>query len=94
MGTIKNNLLFTEENLLEQIESGRYELGFYHVQFYSRNNLPVNEVTETIADYYLYPSGGALRDREFNIVFYSTRFDIYKGFLPPHLKLNSDAEDK
>ena len=88
METIRknNNLLFTEENLLDQIEQSVFELGFYRVRFYSRAGLPVNEETETISDYFLYPSGGALRDEFFNIVFYSTKFDVYKGFTPPHLR--------
>ncbi len=88
METIRknNNLLFSEENLLDQIEHAEYELGFYRVSFYSRGGLPVNEETDTVANYFLYPSGGALRDANFNIVFYSTKFDIYKGFTPPHLR--------
>ena len=81
-----NNLLFSEENLLAQIEAGQYELGFYRVKFYSQNGLPSAEETEVISEYYLYPSGGSLRDENFNIVFYSTKFDTYKGFTPPHLR--------
>ena len=79
-------LLFSEENILKQIETTDYTLGFYKIQFYSANGLPSAEKTGTITDFYVYPSGGTLRDENFNIVFYSTRFDIYKGFTPPHLR--------
>jgi hypothetical protein len=81
--------VFSESNLLAQIESGVFELGYYKVTFYTQNGLPAAVVTETLSDFYLYPSGGTLRDSNFNIVFYSTKFDTYKGFIPPHLKSTS-----
>jgi hypothetical protein len=27
-----------------------------------------------------------LRDSDFNLVFYDSQFDTYRGFQPPHLK--------
>lgn len=77
---------FSDENLLKQIETGKYELGFYRVKFFTKNNLPSESKTEELSEFYLYPSGGTLRDKNFNIVFYSSKFDTYRGFIPPHLR--------
>jgi hypothetical protein len=79
-------MTFSEENMLAQITQGSYELGFYKVHFYSKDGLPSTEETETVSEFYLYPSGGALRDKNFNIVFYSAKFDTYRGFIPPGKK--------
>ncbi len=78
--------LFSEENLLKQIENSKYELGFYKVKFYTKSGLLSNEKTDEISEFFLYPSGGTLRDKNFNIVFYSSKFDTYRGFIPPHLE--------
>lgn len=78
--------IFSEENLLRQLETAEYELGFYRVKFYSKNGLPADRETETIDEFYLYPSGGTLRDKNLNIVFYSSKYDTYRGFIPPHTK--------
>ncbi len=75
--------IFSEENLLEQIKNGKYELGFYRIKFYTKNSLPAEERTETISDFYLYPSGGTLRDKNMNIVMYNSKFDTYRGFVHP-----------
>jgi hypothetical protein len=77
-------LFFTDANMLEQLTSAPYRLGYYTLRFYSENSRPVNKVTDTIEEFYLYPSGGALRDSRFNIVLYNSRFDTYRGFKPPH----------
>ncbi|HCV42783.1 MAG TPA: hypothetical protein DGH68_04825 [Bacteroidetes bacterium] len=77
--------LFTENNILEQLSTAPYQLGYYTLKFYSENGKPVNCITECIEEFYLYPSGGTLRDSQFNIVLYDSRFDTYRGFNPPHL---------
>ncbi|GAB6281964.1 MAG: hypothetical protein STSR0008_07080 [Ignavibacterium sp.] len=82
----KDLYLFSEENLLEQIENSQYELGFYRVKFYTENGKFANKKTNEISEFYLYPSGGTLRDKNFNIIFYSSKFDTYRGFIPPHLR--------
>jgi hypothetical protein len=83
--TASDLLLYTDENLLAQLETAPFELGCYTVRFYTDKGQPVNRVTETIATYYLSPSGGTLRDSAFNIIWYDSRFDTYRGFQPPHL---------
>ncbi|MGB5874429.1 MAG: hypothetical protein WBG01_09615 [Bacteroidota bacterium] len=76
-------LHFTRENVLEQLKTASFSLGFYTLKFYSEKGKPVNRATGTVSEYYLYPSGGTLRDSSFNIVFYDSRFDTYRGFIPP-----------
>lgn len=82
--TMNDIYIYSEENLLEQIQSGTYELGFYKVMFYSEQGRPAERKTDIISTFYLYPSGGALRDENMNIVLYNSRFDTYRGFVPPH----------
>ncbi len=86
MKETEDRYLLTDENLIAQLETAPYELGYYKVRFYSENGRPAKEKTGVIEDYYLYPSGGTLRDKDFNIVFYDSRFDTYRGYEPPHLK--------
>jgi hypothetical protein len=85
--------LFNEENLDAQLQHAPYTLGFYTLRFYTENGKPVNKVTDTLEEFYLYPSGGTLRDSTFNIVFYDSRFDTYRGFTPPHLSRQTSAPD-
>lgn len=77
--------LFTDDNLIEQLKTAPFTLGYYTLRFYIDDGQPVNRVTATVGEFYLYPSGGTLRDGSFNIVFYDSRFDMYRGFKPPHL---------
>ena len=77
--------LFSDDNIFLQLETAPFSLGFYTLRFYAERGKPVNRVTDTIEEFYLYPSGGTLRDRSFNILFYDSRFDTYRGFKPPHL---------
>ena len=76
--------LFSKENIIKQSETATYTLGFYTVRFYTENGRPVNRKTDELSDYYLYPSGGTLRDSSFNIIFYDSRVATYRGFRPPH----------
>ncbi len=85
-GTADDLHLFTHENLLAQIAAAPFGLGAYTVTFYTEKGKPVNKVTPEIAEFYLYPSGGTLRDSAFNLVFYDSRYDTYRGFTPPHMK--------
>jgi hypothetical protein len=78
-------LLFSDEHIFAQLRTAPYDLGCYTLRFYVAGGKPVNRVTEHVGEFYLYPSGGTLRDASFNIVFYDSRFDTYRGFRPPHL---------
>ncbi len=80
---------FTEENILRQLENAPFTLGFYTLRFYTEEGRPVNRVTDSIEEYFLYPSGGTLRDSKYNIILYDSRFDTYRGFKPPHLSRRS-----
>jgi hypothetical protein len=82
----KDIFCFNDENIFDQLKTAPYTLGYYTLKFYTEDGKPVNKVTETISEFYLYPSGGTLRDSNFNIVFYDSRFDTYRGFKPPHLE--------
>ena len=77
--------IFSEANLHEQLQTAPYTQGFYTVQFYTVNGGLAKGKTEELSEFYLYPSGGTLRDRNFNLVFYDSQFDTYRGFVPPHL---------
>lgn len=84
--TPQDLFLFTEEHIEAQLQTAPFTLGYYALKFYTDNGKPVNRVTDTVSDFYLYPSGGTLRDSSFNLVFYDSRFDTYRGFQPPHLQ--------
>lgn len=77
--------IFSEENLLQQLQHAPYQLGYYTVEFYTKDGRPAEVKTDIVEVFYLYPSGGTLRDKNFNIIFYSSKFDTYRGFIPPHL---------
>ena len=77
--------IFSHENVLEQIKTAKYELGYYILKFYTKDGKPSKEPTDTISEFYLYPTGGTLRDGSMNLLFYDPRYDIYRGFKPPHL---------
>jgi hypothetical protein len=76
---------FNEENIIRQLETAPFTLGFYTLRFYTEKGRPVNKDTGILEEFFLYPSGGTLRDSMFNIVLYDSRFDTYRGFKPPHL---------
>lgn len=76
-------LLFSEENMFKQIDEGEFTLGFYKLNFYTANGIPSSKETGTVSEFYIYPSGGTLRDSNFNIIGYYAKFDTYKGFVHP-----------
>jgi hypothetical protein len=78
--------MFSDENLIAQLETAPYTLGYYTLKFYTENGKPVSRVTDTVAEFHLYPSGGTLRDSRSAIVWYDSRFDTYRGFRPPHTR--------
>lgn len=78
-------LIFTEQHLHQQLQTAHFTKGFYTVQFYTEKGHLARTKTDTVSEFYLYPSGGTLRDSDFNLVFYDSQFDTYRGFQPPHL---------
>ncbi len=72
---------FSHENLLKQIETAEQHLGYYIIHFYvDEAGVISKEKTGNIDKFYLSPSGGTLRDKDMNIVTYSAKYDIYKGY--------------
>ncbi len=73
--------IYSPENLLTQIQTAPFHLGYYSLQFYvDENGVLTKETTNTLGNFYLSPSGGTLRDEELNIVLYSAKFDKFKGY--------------
>ena len=76
-----DTMVYTPENLISQAAHATEHLGSKVVQFYvDEKGLLAKQPTDRIDTFYLSPSGGTLRDAELNIVLYSAKFDIYKGF--------------
>ena len=82
--------LFHHANVLRQLETAEFRNGYYTLEFYAdEKGRPSAIPTSVISPFYLYPSGGTLRDKNFQLLFYDSRYDTYRGFKPPHLKKNS-----
>lgn len=77
--------IFSESNLHAQLQTAPFTQGFYTVKFYTSAGTFAKSKTDELSEFYLYPSGGTLRDSTFNLVFYDSQFDTYRGFIPPHL---------
>ena len=92
---MKRDLLaYNDDNLAEQLKTAPYSLGFYTLRFYAEGGRPVNRKTDQVEEFYLYPSGGTLRDSQFNIIEYDSRYDTYRGFVPPHGAPQKDDHDR
>ncbi len=87
MTTIETDIhIFSEENMHKQIKLVPFTQGFYLLKFYTENGIFSKYKTDTLSEFYLYPSGGTLRDSNFNLVFYDSQFDFYRGFKEPKAK--------
>jgi hypothetical protein len=86
--------VFSHENVLRQLETAEYRNGYYVLEFYAENNKPATRRTDTVEPFYLYPSGGTLRDKHFHLISYDSRYDTYRGFKPPHLRDNAQSGTK
>ncbi len=82
MSEIASDLrIYSPEHLIEQAKTAREHLGYKLVEFYvDDEGLLAKGITATVAQFYLSPSGGTLRDADLNIVLYSAKFDLYKGY--------------
>ena len=78
--------IFSHDHLLKQLESAEFKNGYYILEFYAQNNKPSAVNTGEVGKFYLYPSGGTLRDSDFQLLFYDSKYDTYRGFQPPHLR--------
>jgi hypothetical protein len=75
---------FSDDHLFAQLSRAPVECGSYVLEFYADAlNRPSPHPTERVAHFFLSPTGGTLRDEEFHIVFYDSRYDTYRGFKPP-----------
>ncbi len=76
--------IFSHENVLAQLETAEFRNGYYVLTFYADDlNRPSPRPTARTAIFYLYPSGGTVRDSAFQLLFYDSRYDTYRGFRPP-----------
>ncbi len=76
--------IFNDENILEQLKSAEFRNGYYVLEFYAdAKNKPSSSPTATVSKFYLYPSGGTLRDSNFQLLFYNSAYDTYRGFKLP-----------
>jgi hypothetical protein len=77
--------IYSIENVLIQIKSAPGILGFFELRFYSDGKRPSKSVTDKVDSFYFYPSGGTIRDKNMNIIFYEPKLDKYH----PTNRLNS-----
>lgn len=76
--------IFSHENVLRQIQTADFQNGYFTLEFYALDNgKPSKEPTDRVARFYLYPSGGTLRDENFQLIFYDSKYDTYRGFKLP-----------
>jgi len=77
--------IYSEEHLLAQLETAPYTNGYFTLRFYAdQQHKPSKERTGSVEEFYLYPSGGTLRDKEYSLIWYAARFDTSHGFVPPN----------
>ena len=73
--------VYSPENLLEQAKTADEHLGYKILTFYvNQDGTLARAATDHTSTFFLSPSGGTLRDRDLNIVVYSAKFDLYKGY--------------
>jgi hypothetical protein len=72
-----NLYVYSIENVRAQIEKISSTLGYYELRFYAEGGKPARVETGDIELFYYYPSGGTIRDRNLNIVFYEPKLDTY-----------------
>ena len=75
---INKEYCYSINNLSKQIKKTECKLGFCKVYFYVDNTAPVNYETEKVEEFYFYPVGGLLRDKNYNIVAAIAKLDLYK----------------
>ncbi len=85
--------MFEHGNVLKQLETAPFTNGYYTLEFYvEESGRPSKVPTSRTSKFYLYPSGGTLRDENFQLIFYDSRYDTYRGFRPPQTQGNDRNE--
>ena len=74
---VEDILCYSVDNVRAQVKDVPSELGFHTLRFYAVGGRPSREKSETVETFYYYPSGGTIRDRDLNIVFYEPKLDTY-----------------
>ena len=72
-----DRLCFSHEHLFAQIAEAPLVRGHFVVRFYEANGQLSRIKTDTVKDFYFYPSAGTIRDGDMNIVYYSSLIDKY-----------------
>lgn len=76
--------LFSQDHLMAQLATAPFHNGYFTVEFYAdEHGRPSGKLTDRVEVFYLYPSGGTLRDKDFNLLWYDSKYDTYRGFRPP-----------
>lgn len=70
-------LCYSVDNVRLQVRDTEPALGCYVVRFYADGGRPSRVPTDSVEEFLYYPSGGTIRDRELNIVFYEPKLDTY-----------------
>ena len=82
--TSEELLTFSHEHVLAQLKQAEFRHGYYVLKFFSdEKGRPSNQRSAEVSDFFLYPSGGTMRDKNFQLLFYDSRYDTYRGFQPP-----------
>ncbi|MDZ4746224.1 MAG: hypothetical protein SGJ05_09515 [bacterium] len=73
--------VYSPEHVQLQAEHAQEHLGYKILSFYVDNKgLFAKGPSADCRIFYLSPSGGTIRDADLNIVVYSAKYDLYKGF--------------
>ena len=72
-------LLYSVMNVIAQTATAPETFGFYALRFYADGMRPSREKTDRIETFYYFPSGGTLRDKDMNIIFYEPKLDAYSA---------------
>ena len=76
--------LYSHDHLQAQLATAPFRNGYFTLEFYSdEHGRPSGKPTDRVEAFYLYPSGGTLRDKDFNLLWYDSKFDTYRGYRPP-----------
>ncbi|MBN1448407.1 MAG: hypothetical protein JXA28_10795 [Bacteroidetes bacterium] len=71
-------LTYSVENIRQQVKDAQDDHGIFVIRLYvTDDGRPAREATGRTDLFYYYPSGGTIRDRDRNIIFYEPKLDKY-----------------